>query len=147
VIAAHRTARRGLRLAVLLAATCIASSAWAIDISEPLPDAEQQAMYEDIIDDVRCLVCQNQTIADSTAPLAADLRREIRRMVEEGQSEGQIKDFLVDRYGGFVLYTPLFRSWNLLLWLAPLGLLLIGCITLLRIARRRAQLPIDQDAA
>ena len=139
--------RHLLQLTLLVLSLGAAVGARAIDTSEPLDDPRQQALYERITHDVRCLVCQNQTIADSTAPLAADLRREIRRMVAEGQSEGQIKDFLVDRYGGFVLYKPLFRSWNLLLWLAPLGLLLIGLITLLRIARRRAQLPIDQDAA
>ena len=121
-------------------------SAWAIDPSDPLEDPEQQAMYQRITEEVRCLVCQNQTIADSTAPLAADLRREIRRMVEEGQSENDIKIFLVDRYGDFVLYKPLFRSWNIVLWLAPAALLVVGAITLLRIVRRRTQLPIDIDA-
>lgn len=136
--------RRPLVVALLALLT---STVWAIDTSAPLADPRQQALYERITHDVRCLVCQNQTIADSTAPLAADLRREIRRMIEAGQSEGEIKEFLVDRYGGFVLYKPLFRSWNVVLWVAPAALLLIGFITLLRIARRRSELPIDQDAA
>jgi cytochrome c-type biogenesis protein CcmH len=124
----------------------LALPAWAIDPSEPLADPEQHALYEQITEEVRCLVCQNQTIANSTAPLAADLRREIRRMIEAGQSEGEIKLFLVDRYGDFILYKPLFRSWNIVLWLAPAGLLLIGAIALLRIVRRRSQLPINEDA-
>ena len=124
----------------------LTSAAWAIDPSDKLPDEEQQAMYESITREVRCLVCQNQPIADSTAPLAADLRREIKRMVAEGQSEAEIKDFLVERYGDFVLYKPRFRSWNLLLWLAPAALLLIGGITLLRTIKRRTGLPIDEDA-
>ena len=79
---------------------------WAIDASDSLTDANQQAAYEKIINEVRCLVCQNQTIADSSAPLAEDLRREIRAMVEEGNSETDIKVFLVERYGDFVLYRP-----------------------------------------
>jgi cytochrome c-type biogenesis protein CcmH len=119
---------------------------WAIDTTEPMADPEQQAMYETITQEVRCLVCQNQTIANSTAPLAADLRREIRRMIEAGQSEGEIKNFLVDRYGDFVLYKPLFRSWNILLWLTPAIFLLIGLFALTRVVQRRAQLPIDEDA-
>lgn len=142
-----KTGSPGPRLAALIAAVLLATSAWGIDTSAPLADPKQQLMYERITHDVRCLVCQNQTIADSTAPLAADLRREIRRMIEGGQSEAEIKDFLVDRYGGFVLYKPLFRSWNVVLWIAPAALLLLGFVTLLRIARRRANLPIDQDAA
>jgi cytochrome c-type biogenesis protein CcmH len=119
---------------------------WAIDPSEKLADPEQQAMYETITKEVRCLVCQNQPIADSTAPLAADLRREIKRMVVEGQSESEIKDFLVERYSDFILYKPRFRSWNLLLWLAPIAFLLIGSVALLRIVNRRNHLPIDEDA-
>lgn len=120
--------------------------AMAIDPSAELADPEQQALYEQITAEVRCLVCQNQTIADSTAPLAADLRREIRRMIEAGQAEGEIKDFLVDRYGGFVLYKPRFQSWNILLWVAPLVLLLVGLFAVARFARNRAALPIDEDA-
>ena len=120
--------------------------AHAIDPSDKLADPELQAMYLSITQEVRCLVCQNQPIADSTAPLAADLRREIKRMILEGQSEAEIKDFLVERYGDFILYKPRFGSWNILLWLAPGLLLLIGVIALLRIVSRRAQLPIDEDA-
>jgi len=121
-------------------------TALAIDPSEQLDDPQQQAMYERITDEVRCLVCQNQTIADSTAPLAGDLRREIRRMIEADQSEREIKEFLVERYGGFVLYKPPFESWNIALWLAPLVMLLAGLGAVAAFARRRADLPIDEDA-
>jgi len=130
----------------LLIALALPLSAWAIDPSDKLEDPELQAMYLSITQEVRCLVCQNQPIADSTAPLAADLRREIKRMILDGQTEAEIKDFLVTRYGDFILYKPRFASWNILLWLAPAGLLLIGGIALLRIVARRAQLPIDEDA-
>ncbi len=141
--------RRLLKLIVLTALfqIIVIASAWAIDPSEALQDPEQQALYEQITAEVRCLVCQNQTIADSTAPLAADLRREIRRMVEGGESEQQIKTFLVDRYGGFILYKPQFESWNIVLWLAPPLLLIVGLWGVARFARKRAQLPIDEDAA
>lgn len=132
-----------LPLVLQLAITNVAQ---AIDPTEPFEDPEKQATYARITDEVRCLVCQNQTIADSTAPLAADLRREIRRMIDEGESEMDIKLFLVERYGDFILYKPLFRSWNIALWLAPAILLLIGLVAIARYVRRRSALPIDEDA-
>jgi len=131
---------------LMLASMLLVPAAWAIDPSEALEDPQQQALYLSITQEVRCLVCQNQPIADSTAPLAADLRREIRRMIEAGQTEADIKNFLVERYGNFILYKPLFRSWNLVLWLGPVVFLLIGSIALVRIVRRRTQLPINEDA-
>jgi len=134
-------------LSVLVLALLLPLFAWAIDPSDKLADPELQAMYISITQEVRCLVCQNQPIADSTAPLAADLRREIKRMILEGQSESEIKEFLVERYGDFILYKPRFASWNILLWLAPGILLVIGVIALLRIVSRRTQLPIDEDAS
>ncbi len=134
---------RSVVLGLLLS---IAPAVFAIDPSERLDDPEQQALYETITAEVRCLVCQNQPIADSTAPLAADLRREIRRMVEEGQGEGEIKDFLVERYGDFVLYKPRFESWTALLWIAPAVFLVIGVLAFGRVVAGRAQLPIDEDA-
>lgn len=121
-------------------------SALAIDSDAPLADPAQRALYDSLVHEVRCLVCQNQTIGDSTAPLAADLRREIRRMVEEGRGEDEIKTFLLERYGDFVLYRPRVQGSTLALWAAPVVLLLIGAITLLRVTQRRAQLPADIDA-
>jgi cytochrome c-type biogenesis protein CcmH len=118
----------------------------AMDADEPLPDPDQQALYERLTTEVRCLVCQNQTIADSNAPLAADLRREIREKVANGQSEAQIKIFLTDRYGDFVLYRPRFGGPSLLLWLAPGLLLLVGLVVLWKIIRRRSTLPVTSEA-
>jgi cytochrome c-type biogenesis protein CcmH len=132
----------GLPLISLL----LMSPGWAIDPSEVMADPEHQALYATITQEVRCLVCQNQTIGNSTAPLAADLRREIRRMIAAGQSEAEIKEFLVERYGDFILYKPLFRKWNMVLWLGPAVLLLFGFIALSRIVGSRSQLPIDEDA-
>ena len=140
-----RLAGIGLGVTVALALTS-ADRIWAIDASDPLVDPQQQTTYEKIINEVRCLVCQNQTIADSAAPLAADLRREIRAMVEEGNSEQDIKVFLIERYGDFVLYRPRVGSWTLALWLAPFVFLIVGGLTLFQVVQRRRSLPIDQDA-
>ena len=116
-----------------------------MDVDEPLADPDQQALYERLTTEVRCLVCQNQTIADSNAPLAADLRREIREKVANGQSEAEIKIFLTDRYGDFVLYRPRFGGPSLLLWLAPGLLLLFGMVVLWKIIRRRSTLPVTSE--
>ncbi|GIK34083.1 MAG: hypothetical protein AMXMBFR45_19850 [Gammaproteobacteria bacterium] len=137
----------GLRpWAVALLLVLAATSVRAIDQEPPLPDPERQALYERLTHEVRCLVCQNQTVADSTAPLAADLRREIYAMVAEGRSEEDIKTFLLDRYGDFVLYKPRFLFSTALLWLAPGLLLLAGAAAIGVVVRRRAALPADQDA-
>lgn len=119
--------------------------AGAIDADAPIADEEQRLLYEDLIAEVRCLVCQNQTIGDSTAPLAADLRREIRSLVESGQSEGQIKDFLTDRYGEFVLYRPRYTGATAVLWIAPGALVLMGGVALWRVVRKRATLPVTSE--
>ena len=118
----------------------------ALDIVEPLKDSAQQALYERLTTEVRCLVCQNQTIADSNAPLASDLRREIREKVSNGQSEAEIKAFLTERYGDFILYRPRFGGPSLLLWLAPGLLLVAGIAVLWRIIRRRSALPVSSEA-
>lgn len=120
--------------------------AWAVDAEPPIEDPGEKALYDELLHEVRCLVCQNQAVGDSTAPLAADLRREIRRMVLEGKSESDIKTFLLERYGDFILYRPQFKATTALLWLAPLLLLLIGAVALGRVLRRRAELPADVDA-
>ncbi|MCL4780452.1 MAG: cytochrome c-type biogenesis protein CcmH [Gammaproteobacteria bacterium] len=117
----------------------------AIAPEESLADPVQQAAYEHLTNEVRCLVCQNQTIADSTAPLAVDLRREIRRLLEAGQSEEQVKTFLLERYGDFVLYRPRWQTNTAMLWLAPGLLLLIGAAALWRIISRRTSLPIPTE--
>jgi cytochrome c-type biogenesis protein CcmH len=119
----------------------------AIDVDSPLEDPEQIALYEKLGDEVRCLVCQNQTIGDSSAPLAQDLRREIREQIAAGRSEAEIKDFLTERYGDFILYRPRFGGSGMFLWLAPVLLLLVGGFILARIVRRRSTLPVDDPTA
>jgi cytochrome c-type biogenesis protein CcmH len=132
-------------LLVILAVT----TAFAIDAEAPIADPQQRELYERLTNEVRCLVCQNQTIADSNAALALDLRREIRDQIEAGQSEAQIKSFLTERYGEFVLYRPRWSGATAVLWLAPVMLVLLGGLWLWRIVQRRAALPVtteEQDA-
>ena len=133
-------------LALTIALSLAAGTAVAIDTEAPIDDPAKEALYEELIHEVRCLVCQNQSIGDSTAPLAADLRREIHRLVTEGRSEAEIKSFLLDRYGDFVLYRPQFRESTALLWLAPGLLLVAGGATLAVVIRRRRTLPSDVNA-
>jgi cytochrome c-type biogenesis protein CcmH len=131
------------RLLAIIATLVLATSALAIDTEEAFDDPELQARYEAIIDEVRCLKCQNQTIKDSNAFLASDLRREIRRMLEEGMADDEIFDFLVERYGEFALYRPRTSGKTLVLWVIPGVFLLAGGLLLANIVRKRMAMPID----
>ncbi|HKJ19712.1 MAG TPA: cytochrome c-type biogenesis protein, partial [Woeseiaceae bacterium] len=121
------------RIFVLLVAAFVMSSAAAIDTDKRFDDPELQARYEQLISEVRCLQCQNQSIKDSNVSLAADLRREIARMIEEGKSDDEIADFLVVRYGEFALYRPRTTGKTLVLWIAPFLLVLLGVFALARV--------------
>jgi len=123
----------------------MAGVSFAIDTGEAFEDPEMQARYEKIISEVRCLKCQNQTIKDSNAFLAEDLRREIRRLMTEGKTDAEIFDFLVERYGDFALYRPRMSGITLLLWIAPGIFLLFGAFVAVRVVRKRMSLPIDLD--
>ncbi len=94
--------------------------------------------------ELRCLVCQNQTIADSHADLAQDLRQQVREMLQKGQSDAQIIDYMTQRYGDFVLYRPPVKSTTALLWYGPALLMLGGLGVLAVVLRRRSKLPDDQ---
>jgi cytochrome c-type biogenesis protein CcmH len=120
-------------------------SVLAIDTGEAFDDPELQARYEKIIEEVRCLKCQNQTIKDSSAFLADDLRREIRRLLSEGKTDAEVYDFLVERYGDFALYRPRMSGITLLLWIAPGVFLLVGGFIVIRVLRKRMAMPIDVD--
>ncbi len=122
------------------------SPAVAIDTGKAFDDPELQARYEKLISEVRCLKCQNQSIKDSNVFLAADLRREIRRLISEGKTDPEIIDFLVTRYGEFALYRPRTSGKTLVLWLAPFLLVLFGGFALYRVVRHRMSLPIDEPA-
>ena len=133
-------------LRVLLGFLMLTGSANAIDAVAPFDDPEMQARYEKIISEVRCLKCQNQTIKDSNAFLASDLRREIRHMLEEGKTDDEIYEFLVARYGDFALYRPRASGKTLILWIAPMLFLVFGALALWRVVHRRMALPIDDEA-
>lgn len=90
---------------------------------------EQEQAYQTLISELRCLVCQNQTIADSNADLAKDLRRQVYEMLQQGKSRQDIVDFMTDRYGDFVMYKPALKLKTLLLWLGPVLFLVIGLAT------------------
>ena len=134
-------------IAVAIGVFMLASSAIAIDVGQSFDDPELQARYEKIISEVRCLKCQNRTIKDSNAFLANDLRREIRRLIEEGKTDDEVYDFLVARYGDFALYRPRASGRTLILYIAPLVFLLFGAFALVRVLQRRMALPIDDDSA
>jgi cytochrome c-type biogenesis protein CcmH len=133
------------RSVVMLVAGLIATAALAIDPGQAFDDPELQARYEKLIDEIRCLKCQNQTIKDSNAFLASDLRLKIQEMITEGKSDDEIKDFLVARYGEFALYRPRASGKTLALWIAPGMLLLGGVVVLIRIVQRRMTMPLDDE--
>ncbi len=125
-------------LALILGVLC-ASLARAVDPVE-LSDPQLQQRYWDLSHELRCMQCQNQSIADSPVGLAGDLRREVRELLLAGKTDQQIRDHLVARYGDFILFRPQFSARNAWLWLAPLALFLIGLIVAIRVIRGRAQL-------
>ena len=127
-----------IRLSVLLG-LLISFSAFA---QEPLvfENPQQQERFNRLTSELRCLVCQNQNLADSDAPLAIDLRNEVFKMLQSGQSDEQIKTFLVDRYGDFVLYRPPVQTNTYLLWLTPLLLFIIGGFVIRASIKKRSAL-------
>lgn len=127
--------RRLKSAAVALCA--IALMAGASEPSERLADPAQEAQARALFREVRCLVCQNESIDDSEAQLAADLRRIVREQVKAGRSDREIRAFLVERYGEFVLLKPPFSAGNAVLWLAPVGILLVGAVLMIGLLRRR----------
>ncbi len=128
--------------ALLVALALIgAHPALAVQPDEILADPALEARARHLSKDLRCMVCQNQSIDDSDAGLARDLRVLVRERLKEGDSDSQVIDYLVARYGEFVLLKPRFELHTALLWLTPLGVLLVGGFVLFRLARRR------QDAA
>jgi cytochrome c-type biogenesis protein CcmH len=105
---------------------------------------EYQTRLRALSEELRCLVCQNQSLADSNADLALDLKREVERLMTEGKTDGDIKAFLVQRYGDFVLYKPPVQNNTLLLWGGPFALLLVGGLAW-RIAQRKSKLTSEKN--
>jgi cytochrome c-type biogenesis protein CcmH len=116
----------------------------AAEEARPLADNPQvEARLKTLAVELRCLVCQNQTLADSNAPLAEDLRREVREMIAKDMSDREIIDFLVQRYGDFVLYRPPWKASTTLLWLGPFLLLIAGATALVLVLRKRQKKLVD----
>jgi cytochrome c-type biogenesis protein CcmH len=128
-------------LAALLFGLVLAGSAVAMEPGEALPDAAQEQHARALFHEFRCMVCQNQSIAESDAPLARDLRMLVRERVAAGESDAAITRFLVARYGEFVLLKPPFEPRTLLLWLTPVGVLVLGGAAALLARRRRQAAP------
>lgn len=133
------------RLVLLVVLFAWGPATFAIDAGKAFDDPEMQARYETIIAEVRCVKCQNQTIKDSNALIANDLRREIRRLLSDGKSDAEVYDFLVERYGEFSLYRPRMQGKTLVLWIAPGAFILFGAFVAIRVVRGRMSLPIDDD--
>lgn len=125
----------GLILAMLLIALPLSVQA-AIDTYE-FQDEGTRQQFRTLTEELRCPKCQNQNLADSNSPIAADMRREIHRMLEEGQTDADVVDFMVTRYGEFVRYRPKNDSSTAVLWYGPVALLVIGLLVVLVIARKR----------
>jgi cytochrome c-type biogenesis protein CcmH len=126
-----------LRHALIVLALLSPAAAWAVQPDEVLSDPALEARARVLSKELRCLVCQNQSIDDSAAPLARDLRVLVRERLTGGDSDQQVLDFLVARYGEFVLLKPRFAWHTALLWLGPPSVLIGGALILLVIARRR----------
>ena len=132
---------------VVAALLGVSAMAVAIDSERAFEDDAMQARYQRLIAAVRCLTCQNQSIKDSNAPLARDLRAVVREQMEAGASDAEIYAFLQARYGDFALYKPPFSARTALLWLSPVVLVALGGLAIVRVVRRRANMDIGVDGA
>jgi len=141
------TVARKFWIAVVLLALALAgaSQSFAVQPDEILSDTTLEARARTLSGELRCMVCQNQSIDDSDAPLARDLRLLVRERLKAGDSDTQVLDFLTARYGQFVLLRPRFGWDTALLWLAPAGVLLVGACGLVALLRRRRVDPASSD--
>lgn len=136
------------RIVVCLAALLgMMRVALAVDTNPPFDDPALNERYQTLIREVRCMKCQNESIADSPVDVAADLRREIHTMIGDGKTDKEITDFLKARYGDFILYRPPLEPKTWALWGAPIALLGIGGLAFARIVMTRVRQPIEEDDA
>ncbi len=118
-----------------------------VDANGQLENRALQTRFERITSQLRCLVCQNESIADSNADLAVDLRRQVRQMLVDGKSDAAIFDFMTERYGEFVRFSPPLEPKTLLIWGAPFIMLLLGGVIVFRVVRHRSRMPLDDGPA
>jgi cytochrome c-type biogenesis protein CcmH len=119
----------------------------AVDANGQLQDQGLQKRFERITLELRCLVCQNESIADSNAELAVDLRQQVREMLIDGKSNDAIFDFMTNRYGEFVRFSPPLETKTLFIWGAPFVMLLLGGFIVYRVVRHRSGMPVDDEPA
>ena len=129
---------------LVVALLVTSSSAFAAIEAHEFDTDLQRQRYQSFIEEMRCPKCQNQNLAGSDSPISADLRRELYEMIKLGKSDKEIVDFMVDRYGDFILYRPRITPATYALWGAPAALLVIGAIVLILILRRRRRLALTQ---
>jgi cytochrome c-type biogenesis protein CcmH len=134
-----------LALAGILGAFACSAAVPAVDANGQLVDQALQARFERITGELRCLVCQNESIADSNVQLAGDLRRQVREMLVAGKSDDAIFGFMTDRYGEFVRFSPPLEPKTLAIWGAPFIMLLLGGVIIYRVARQRSRMPLDDE--
>jgi cytochrome c-type biogenesis protein CcmH len=140
------TRMRSAALAVLgtmLLGVSLSSAAFDI---ESMPTPEQQKRYDGLVHELRCMQCQNQSIADSPVGLAEDLRRDVREQIIAGKTDAEIRESMVSRYGNVILFRPPFKSSTAWVWLAPFLLLLVGVFVAVRIVRQRASMVAGDDS-
>jgi cytochrome c-type biogenesis protein CcmH len=128
-----------MRMFILVLALTLGGASFA---KEAAPLAEDEAIEKRlnvIAEELRCLVCQNESLAGSRADLAQDLRREVRNQLKQGKTDAEVKDFMVSRYGDFVLYRPPVKPTTWLLWIGPFALLIVGVVALIAYLRRRGK--------
>lgn len=133
------------RLVAILGFLVFAGTAAAIDAEGTFDDPELNARYRELIHEIRCMKCQNQSIADSPIDVAADLRRQVREMIAGGQSDAEIKSYLSSRYGDFILYQPPLKPTTWALWGGPVALLVLGTFIFARVLKSYSAQPIEPD--
>lgn len=137
---------------VALAALVLGEPAHAVDTTQ-MPTPELQARYSALTHELRCMQCQNEALADSPAQIAADMRAVVRDMLLAGKSDAEVRNYMVGRYGDFILFRPRFNLRTAWLWLAPGALLLLGALVAMRVVRRRTALlagdpdPVDEEGS
>ncbi len=134
-----------LRYGLILCALLLGSALHAIEIRE-FQNEEEEARFRYLAAEIRCMVCQNQSLADSDAPLAKDLRTVLLEQIQAGHNDAEIKSFLASRYGDFVLYRPPIQGNTYILWFAPILLLLVGGWVVLRVVQRRGAVLPDEPS-
>jgi len=139
-----------MRLFTIIFLLSVSAPLHAVIETYEFSEDQQRERYNQFIEELRCPKCQNQNLSGSNSPIAADLRRELYRLLSEGKNDDQIVEFMVDRYGDFILYRPQFKPETAILWLSPVIFLLIGAIVFMFIMKKQSKLletgsSLDED--